>query len=219
MYIPKHHEETDTRVLQSLVRAHPLGAWATQGDGELIVNHIPFLLDASRGDLGTLVGHVARANDIWQAFSRTVPSVVIFQGAESYITPSWYPSKRAHGKAVPTWNYVVVHAHGLPAVIDDKQWLFEHLNELTTTHEADRPLPWSIADAPAEFTERMVESIVGIEIPISKLVGKWKVSQNKSDSDKLGVVAGLLEKGDPQSGDMAVLVNEHVSLGAGRRQT
>jgi transcriptional regulator len=216
MYIPKHHAETDTSVLRSLIRAHPLGAWATQSEGELIVNHIPFLLDASRGDLGTLVGHVARANDIWRTFSRTVRSVVIFQGAESYITPSWYPSKHAHGKAVPTWNYVVVHAHGQPVAIEDKEWLLEHLNELTDTHEAGQALPWNIADAPAEFIRRMVEGIVGIEIPITKLVGKWKVSQNKADPDKLGVVAGLLEKDDPQSRDMAVLVEKHVSQGAGR---
>jgi transcriptional regulator len=215
MYMPKHHEETDVSVLQSLIRAHPLGAWATQGQGELIVNHIPFLIDASHGDLGTLVGHVARANDVWQTFSRTVPSVVIFQGAESYITPSWYPSKHAHGKAVPTWNYVVVHAHGMPEVIESKAWLLEHLNELTNTHEADQSLPWKVADAPAEFTKRMIEGIVGIEIPVSRLIGKWKVSQNKQDSDKLGVVAGLLEKEDPQSREMAVLVNGQVSHSTG----
>lgn len=211
MYIPKHHEETDICILQSLIRTHPLGAWATQGDGELIVNHIPFLIDTSRGELGTLVGHVARANNVWQFFSRTVPSVVIFQGAESYITPSWYPSKHIHGKAVPTWNYVVVHAHGLPVVIEDKAWLLKHLNELTDTHEANQALPWKVSDAPAEFTGRMVERIVGIEIPITRLVGKWKVSQNRSDSDKLGVVAGLLEKDDPQSRNMAILVKEQVS--------
>lgn len=211
MYIPKHHEETDISVLQSLIRAHPLGAWATQGNGEIIVNHIPFLLDASRGEFGTLAGHVARANEVWQAFSRTIQSVVIFQGAESYITPSWYPSKHAHGKVVPTWNYVVVHAHGLPVVIEDKAWLLEHLNRLTDTHEAGRAVPWKVADAPAEFVQGMAEGIVGIEIPITKLVGKWKVSQNRPDPDKLGVVAGLLERGDLTSKGMAALVDSQVS--------
>jgi transcriptional regulator len=146
MYVPKHHEETDISVLQSLIRAHPLGTWATQGDGELIVNHVPFLIDPSRGECGTLIGHVARANGVWQSFSKTVRSVVIFQGAESYITPSWYPSKHAHGKAVPTWNYVVVHAHGLPLAIDDKAWLLRHLNELTDVHEG-----WVETDAEGNF--------------------------------------------------------------------
>jgi transcriptional regulator len=211
MYVPKQHEETDTSVLHSLIHAHPLGTWATQGDGELIVNHVPFLLDSSRGEYGTLKGHVARANGVWQSFSKTVPSVVVFQGAECYITPSWYPSKHAHGKAVPTWNYVVVHAHGLPVVIEDKAWLLEHLNELTDAHETDQALPWKVSDAPAEFTDRLIELIVGIEIPIAKLVGKWKVNQNRSDSDKLGVVAGLLAKGNPQSREMANLVNEQIS--------
>src|SRR5690606_8884649 len=113
-------EETDISVLHCLIRAHPLGAWATHGGDELVVNHIPFIVDPSRGKYGTLMSHVARANRVWQSFSRTIPSVVIFQGAETYITPSWYPSKHAHGKAVPTWNYIVVHAHGLPVVMEDK---------------------------------------------------------------------------------------------------
>ena len=211
MYVPKHFEETDVSVLQSLIRAHPLGAWVTQGDDELIVNHVPFLMDPTRGALGTLVGHVARANGVWRSFSRTAPSVVVFQGAQAYITPSWYPSKHAHGKAVPTWNYAVVHAHGLPAAVEDKAWLLQHLTQLTDTHEASQALPWKITDAPAEFIDRMLESIVGIEIPIAKLAGKWKVSQNRSDPDKLGVVAGLLAKADEASKDMAALVDEHVS--------
>ncbi len=210
MYLPKHHEETDLSVLHSLIRAHPLGTWAAQGNGELVVNHIPFILDSSRGDRGTLMGHVARANEVWQVFSKTVDSVVVFQGAESYITPSWYPSKHAHGKAVPTWNYAVVHAHGLPVVIEDKAWLLKHLNQLTDLHEADQALPWKVSDAPTDYIERMLSAIVGIEIPIAKLVGKWKISQNRSESDKLGVVAGLLARGTPQSTEMAALVNANV---------
>ena len=121
MYIPKIHEETDIHVLQSLVKSHPLATWATQGDSELLVNHIPFFLDLTRGEFGTLVGHVAKANRVWQSYSATVNSVLAFQGAETYITPSWYPSKHAHGKAVPTWNYAVVHAHGLPRVVEDRK--------------------------------------------------------------------------------------------------
>lgn len=211
MYIPKHHEETNTSVLHALIRAHPLGTWASQGDGELIVNHVPFVLDSSRGEHGTLVGHVARANSVWQSFSNVVPSVIVFQGAESYITPSWYPSKHANGKAVPTWNYAVVHAHGLPVAINDRAWLLNHLNQLTDLHEADQALPWKVSDAPVDFIERIIGEIVGIEIPISKLVGKWKVSQNRPKPDKLGVVAGLLAKDSAQSKEMAALVNRSIS--------
>jgi transcriptional regulator len=210
MYIPKYHEESDVLVLQKLIQAHPLGTWATQGDGELIVNHVPFLLDSSRGEFGTLVGHVARENDVWKSFSKSVPSVVVFQGAESYITPSWYPSKHAHGKAVPTWNYVVVHAHGLPNIVQDKTWLLNHLNQLTDRQEANQALPWKVSDAPPDFIDQMIRRIVGIEIPIGKLLGKWKVSQNRPEPDRLGVVAGLLSKNDPQSKEMATLVNEHI---------
>lgn len=210
MYIPKHHEESDTSVLHALIRAHPLGAWVTQADSGLLANHIPFLLDATRGEHGTLVGHVARANPAWQSFSASVESVVIFQGVETYITPSWYPSKHADGKAVPTWNYAVVHAHGLPRVIEDREWLLKHVNELTNTHEAGQALPWKVSDAPQDFVDRMLQAIVGIEIPIGRLVGKWKVSQNRPEADKLGVVAGLIGRDDAQSKEMASLVNKHV---------
>lgn len=210
MYIPKHHEECDLAVLHALVQAHPLGAWVTQGDGELIANHIPFLLDTSRGEFGTLVGHVARSNRVWQSFSKSVDSVVIFQGPESYITPSWYPSKHAHGKAVPTWNYAVVHAHGLPRAIEDSEWLLGHISHLTDLHEAQQALPWKVSDAPPEFTDRLLQAIVGIEIPITKLVGKWKTSQNRPKPDQLGVVAGLTGRGDEQSAEMAALVNRNL---------
>lgn len=211
MYIPKHHEESDISILHALIKSHPLGTWVTYSDGELIANHIPFLLDPARGEHGTLVGHVARANRVWQSFSATVDSVVIFQGAETYISPSWYPSKHAHGKAVPTWNYAVVHAHGLPRAIEDREWLLSHVNQLTDVHEAQQALPWKVSDAPQDFTDRLVQLIVGIEIPIAKLVGKWKVSQNRPEPDKLGVVAGLLARNDARAMEMVSLVNQHVS--------
>ncbi len=212
MYVPKHHEESDISVLHALVKAHPLGTWVTYGDAELIANHIPFLLDATRGKHGTLVGHVARANPVWQSYSTTVNSVVVFQGVEMYISPSWYPSKHSHGKVVPTWNYAVVHAHGLPRLIEDPEWLLAHLNQLTAVHEAEQALPWKVSDAPRDFTDRLLQAIVGIEIPIEKLTGKWKVSQNRPEPDKLGVVAGLLARDDARSSEMAKLVNQHVAL-------
>lgn len=214
MYIPEHHEESDLSVLHALIGSHPLGTWVTpgEGDGELLANHIPFLLDPTRGERGSLLGHVARANPVWQRFSRTVHSVVVFQAPQTYITPSWYPSKHAHGKAVPTWNYAVVHAHGIPHVIEDREWLLQHLNQLTDTHEADEVVPWKVSDAPQEFIDRMMRAIVGIEIPIARLVGKWKVSQNRPEPDQRGVVARLLGRQDAQSREMAALVDRHVSL-------
>lgn len=213
MYVPKHFEESDRRVLQALIRSHPLGTWVTQSDGELLANHIPFHFDASRGEHGTLVGHVARANPVWQSFSSTVNSVIVFQGPESYITPSWYPSKQAHGKAVPTWNYAVVHAHGMPRAIEDPTWLLQHVSQLTAVHESDQALPWKVLDAPQEFIDRLLQAIVGIEIPITRLVGKWKVSQNRPEPDRLGVVAGLSAREDAASKEMASLVNAVASGG------
>jgi transcriptional regulator len=215
MYVPKIHEETDIPVLHSLVKSHPLATWVTQGDGELLVNHIPFFLDPTRGEFGTLVGHVAKANRVWQSFSTTVNSVLVFQGAEAYITPSWYPSKHANGKAVPTWNYVVVHAHGIPRIIENRERILQILNQLTDVHEAEQALPWKVSDAPQDFMDRILQSIVGVEIPIAKLVGKWKVSQNRPEPDKLGVVAGLLARNDSQSKEMASLVSQNVSLTTG----
>src|SRR5690606_8363870 len=157
-----------------LIDAHPLGTWVTAAAGALEVNHIPFVLDPHRGEFGTLVGHVARANKVWTSASAT-ESVVVFQGPESYITPSWYPTKHEHGKVVPTWNYVVVHAHGVPRVIQDPVWLRQHVGDLTHRHEAGREAPWHVSDAPSDFIEALLGGIVGLEIPIARLVGKWKV--------------------------------------------
>jgi transcriptional regulator len=215
MYVPKHYEESDISVLHALIRSQPLGTWVTFDDGELLANHIPFLVDSARGKHGTLIGHVARANPVWQTFSKTVNSVVAFQGPQTYITPSWYPSKHAHGKAVPTWNYAVVHAYGMPRAIENRDWLFQHVNQLTDVHEADQAVPWKVADAPQEFTDKMLQAIVGIEIPIDRLAGKWKVSQNRSQPDRLGVVAGLSAREDAQSREMASLVGQHVSIAKG----
>jgi transcriptional regulator len=214
MYVPQHHAETDATVLRALIRAHPLGTWVTAGDDGLVANHIPFLLDPARGEHGTLIAHVARANPVWRTFSKLVPSLVVFQGAQTYISPSWYPSKHAHGKAVPTWNYVVVHAHGMPRAIEDRDWLRRHLEALVSVHEATQSVPWKIVDAPADFVDGLLRVIVGIEIPITQIVGKWKVSQNRPEPDKLGVVAGLSARGDAPSAAMADLVRQHILASA-----
>lgn len=211
MYVPKIHEETRLDVLHALIRSHSLGTWVEAGDSELVVNHIPFVLDQAAGKLGTLRGHVARANPVWKAPSATLPGVVTFRGPQSYITPSWYPSKHEHGKAVPTWNYVAVTVHGCARFIEDRAWLHAHLIALTDMHEASQAVPWKIEDAPADFTEKLMGAIVGVEIPIARIEGKWKVNQNRPEPDKRGVVAGLLGKGDDESVAMAGLVRQHLA--------
>jgi len=206
VYIPKHFAETDSAVLFALIRAHPLGAWVVSADGQLVVNHIPFLVDPARGEHGTLVGHVARANPVWRTLATAAPSVVIFQGPEAYISPSWYPAKREHGRVVPTWNYAVVHAHGQPRAIEDRDWLLQFVRNLTDAHEATQIAPWKVADAPADYIEKNLGAIVGIEIAISRLEGKWKTSQNHPVANRKGVVEGLRQQLDERSAAMARLV-------------
>jgi len=212
MYVPKHFEENDVGVLHALLSSYPLGTWVTHANSELVVNHIPFLLDPIAGQFGVLIGHVARANPIWQTFSKTTRSVVVFQGPQTYITPSWYPTKHAHGKAVPTWNYAVVHAHGIPRAIEDRDWLLKHVTSLSDLHEARQVTPWSVADAPPDYIDTMLKAIVGIEMPIDAMVGKWKTSQNRTLPDMLGTIAGLYERGDGASQQMAAIIERHTKL-------
>jgi transcriptional regulator len=207
MYIPKHFEETDLEVLHGLIRAHPLGALVALGNDGLEANHIPFLVDSRAAACGVLHGHMARANPMWKSLAAGSRVLVIFQGAEGYITPSWYATKRENGKVVPTWNFVVVHAHGSVRVIDDAAWLHGHLEQLTREHEARREQPWQVSDAPREFIEQNVAHLVGLEIPIARLEGKWKLSQNRSARDREGVVEGLRREG----GDAALAMAELVS--------
>ena len=212
MYLPRIHEETRLEVLHDLIRAHPLGTWVEAGEAELVVNHVPFVLDSEHGDFGILRSHVARANPIWKAGANAVAGVVTFRGPQAYITPSWYPSKHEHGKAVPTWNYAIVTTHGRPSFIHDRDWLLDHLRALTGSQEASQALPWKVEDAPADFLEKLVGAIVGVEIRIDRIVGKWKTNQNRPEADKLGVVAGLLTKGDDESSAMAALVRQHIKV-------
>ena len=205
MYLPSQTEERDVNVLHALIRSHPLGAWVTNGPAGLIANHLPFLLRVD-GDTATLVGHVARANPVWQSFSTSEPSLVMFQGPEAYVSPSWYPGKHAHGKAVPTWNYAVVHARGMPRAIEDGDWLLQHVTQLSDTHEATQILPWKVADAPADYIDKMRRAIVGIEIPIATLMGKWKISRNRPIADQYGVVAGLQSRATDSAVAMASLM-------------
>lgn len=210
MYIPNYHAENDLNTLQSLIAAHSLGAWVTLGADGLIANHIPFVLDRSGGEFGTLRGHVARANSVWQQLSLELDSVVMFQGPHAYITPSWYPSRLSDGKVVPTWNYAVVHAHGRPRVIDDPQWMLQLLNDLTDHNEAGQPLPWRVGDAPPDFIAKLSRAVVGIEIPIRRLEGRWKLSQDEAMPDRLGTVAGLAALGDASAAELSRMVGEQI---------
>jgi transcriptional regulator len=214
MYVPKFNEEKDVSTLHSFLESNPLGAWTSIVGGEIAANHIPFLIHKNRGELGTLVGHVARANNIWHDFSTEKKSLVIFQGDQSYLSPNWYPSKHEHGKGVPTWSYMVVHAHGIPRKIEDPEWLLQHVNELTDTHESKQTLPWKVSDAPEDFIDMLINGIVGIEIPITRLTGKWKLDQNRSESDKLGVIEGLMSTDDPQAHSMADQLSQHLKSNA-----
>ncbi len=192
MYLPKHFEERRPEVLHELVRAHPLGMLVTLADAGLQANTIPFTLDADpAGGPGILRGHVARANPLWRETRDDVESLVVFQGEQAYISPGWYPSKAEHGKVVPTWNYVMVQARGTLRAIDDAAWLLPFVTRLTDRHEAAQPKPWAVSDAPSDYIDTMLRAIVGIEITLTALTGKWKVSQNRSAADRAGVAQGL----------------------------
>lgn len=191
MYLPPHHRLDDRDALFALIEAHPLGTWVCQGAGGLTVNHIPFLLDRSQGPHGTLLGHVARANTVWRDLHTATPCVVAFLGPQTYITPGWYPGKAEHGRVVPTWNYSAAHAHGVARVVEDRDALLDLLTRLTDAQEAGRPDPWRVGDAPADFIERLSRAIVGIQIPIERLEGKLKASQDEARADRVGTVNGL----------------------------
>jgi transcriptional regulator len=206
MYNPPHFQEERTDVLQQLIREHALAAVVTLGPEGLIANHIPLILDAEAGPLGTLRGHVSRMNPQWRDALPHVSALAIFQGPSAYITPSWYSSKQETGKVVPTYNYVVVHAHGPLKTYEDPELLLRNVRALTELHEAPLAQRWSVDDAPADFIREQLKGIVGIEIPIERLEGKWKVSQNRVPADRQGVIDGLREAGEVKSLAMADLV-------------
>jgi transcriptional regulator len=206
MYLPKSFEPPDTDTLLQFMRTHSFGVLMTMTSTGLDANHLPFVIDPEPQPYGTLRGHVARANPIWRECQLRDDALVIFQGPDSFISPSWYPTKQETGAVVPTWNYIVVHAHGKVRVVEDADWLRAHVTALTNRHEASREAPWAVSDAPDDYIQKMVGAIVGIEMPIARLVGKWKLSQNRSDRDRAGVVDGLLREGAESGSTMADLV-------------
>ncbi|MEO9251227.1 MAG: FMN-binding negative transcriptional regulator [Gemmatimonadaceae bacterium] len=202
MYIPPSNAESRPEVLHDFMDAHPFATLVTASSDGLFATHLPLVLDRSRGPHGTLQGHVARANPQHKQMLVLPEALVIFSGADAYITPMWYAAKAEHGKVVPTWNYVAVHGYGTITFRDDHTFLRPHLEALTKRHEGKRDEPWLLSDAPEEYIAQLERAIVGFELPISRLEGKWKMSQNRSSADIDGVVRGLAAS--PDVGDRAV---------------
>jgi len=207
MYIPKQFEEPRVDVMHELIRARPLATLVTRSSNGLNANHIPFHLVESPDPFGALQGHVARANPILGDFENNTEVLAVFHGPDTYITPSWYATKKETGKVVPTWNYAVVHAYGYVRVVDDASWLRAHLEALTNHNESSFSEPWAVSDAPHEFTEKLISNIVGFEMVISRLSGKWKVSQNQPQQNQASLIEGLKASGQQESSAMAVLVD------------
>jgi transcriptional regulator len=196
MYIPEHFQAGSDKELHALIAAHPLGALVTRGPDGFDANHIPFELDAEQGPCGTLLAHVARANPVWREVKDGDEVLVIFRAEQGYISPNWYPTKHETHRSVPTWNYSVVHAHGRIAIRDDERYVRTVVARLTHRHEATQPQPWKMSDAPKDYLDQMVKAIVGVEVEITRLTGKFKLSQNRAARDIAGVIGGLGERGD-----------------------
>jgi transcriptional regulator len=197
MYVPSQFREDRVPVLHDAIEAAGLATLVTMSADGFDASHVPLLLDRSAGDLGTLYGHIAKPNPQWKAADPDLPALAIFLGPDAYVTPSWYATKQQSGKVVPTWNYVAIHAHGRVTFFDDDERLLALVTRLTERREAPRPHPWAVSDAPAEFIRAQVKGIVGFELRIAKLEGKWKMSQNRTAEDRAGVVQGLVREGEP----------------------
>lgn len=205
MYQPAHFREDRLDIQHDLIRSHPLGLLVCVSARGLEANPIPFVLDSGASQLGTLTCHVARPNPVWGDLASADECLVVFQGAQSYVTPSWYPAKRETDRVVPTWNYATVHAWGRPRVIHDVDWIRAQVEALTGQQERMMQQPWSVSDAPEPYIAAQLRAIVGIEIEITRIEGKWKVSQNRNEADRAGVAEGLLA-GSDAAREMSALV-------------
>ncbi len=203
MYEPPLHQQADRAAILALIRAHPLALLISHGPGGLIANAIPFLID---DQAKLLRAHVARANPQWRDLQQTNEALVVFQGPQHYISPNWYETKRETHKVVPTWNYLIAQARGRPRVIEEAPWLRAQIEALTTKQEGERPEAWKVSDAPEDFIAMQMRAIVGVEIELADLRGKWKASQNRTAADRAGVVTGLSAEGDADALAMAKIV-------------
>ena len=208
MYVPVHFEETRLSVQHDLVEAHPLALLITSDENGPLANLVPVLLDRTASEKGTLKLHLARANPQWKQLAAGDACLVVFQGVDAYVTPGWYETKRETGKVVPTWNYTTVQVRGRATVHEDAQWLKDQVSVLTGVHEAGQAKPWGVNDAPDDFIASQLRAIVGVEIEITDITGKWKVSQNRNAADAAGVVEGLRESDDAEKRRMADLVEK-----------
>ncbi len=206
MYIPRVNEEKRVPVMQALMAAQSFATLVTMGTTSLFASHIPMVLEDDGSEYGVLKGHISRANTQWKTFTPTVEALAIFAGPHHYISASWYPGIHEDGEEVPTWNYAVVHASGILTLREDAAWLLPHLESLTDAHEAGSARPWKVSDAPEEFIRTQMRGIVGLELPIRGLEGKWKVSQNRNERDRAAVIAGLKGLDTPESLVMKGLV-------------
>ncbi len=210
MYIPLQFEQPSVEVMQQLMRDRSLATVVTIASDGINANHIPLYFLELPLPYGVLRGHVARSNPIWRDFEANTDVLAIFHGPDAYISPSWYATKLETGKVVPTWNYTVVHAYGALRIVDDPVWIRAQLEALTAQNEAGFSKPWAVSDAPHDFTEKLIESIVGIEIAISRLSGKWKVSQNQPQQNRASVVQALNTLGQREGAEMAALINSGI---------
>jgi len=202
MYVPPHFKQEDLPVLHDAIRQSGLATLVTFGADGIEASHVPVLLDSEPAPFGTLHGHIARNNPQWQRAAANVHALAIFLGPDAYISPSWYATKQETGKVVPTWNYVAMHVYGPVQFFDDADRLLAHVTKLTEAHEGRRAAPWAVTDAPEDYIRRQLTAIIGFEIPIVRLEGKWKMSQNRSAQDRIGVVEGLVREGG--AGETAV---------------
>jgi transcriptional regulator len=198
LYLPAHFNETRPDVLHALMREHPLATLVAVNDSGLVANHLPMRISAEPAP-GILRGHVARANPLWKEYRSETEALAIFQGPQAYISPALYPSKQVNGEVVPTWNYAVVHARGTLRFIHDTDWLRGFVSTLTDEREAARSQPWKVTDAPAPYVDKMLALIVGFELSISSLSGKWKLGQNRTKADREGLIRGLGQSEDANS--------------------
>ena len=208
MFQPAIFQEDRLDVMHDLMRTHPFATLISSATGELTADHIPMILHDDGGEHGILRGHVSVGNPLFTKTDGTLDVLAVFQGPQTYITPSWYASKKEHGKVVPTWNYAVVHARGTLTFNRDENWLLRHLHDLTKQHEGHRPNPWAVSDAPDEFLKGQLRGLVGFEIQVSDIDGKWKVSQNKNEADKTGVASGLLDENTVDASAISRFVTE-----------
>ncbi len=213
MYVPEAFKESRLDVLHAFMRASPFATLVGNGETGPVAIHLPALLHSEMGQYGMLYAHAARANHEVPLSETGIPALFVYHGPHAYISPSWFPSKQLHGKVVPSWNYIVVHARGILRSHGDAEWLIKHLEQLTDSQERQRADPWLVSDAPKEYTDALVGHIVGLEFEITSIVGKWKLSQNRSTDDRAGVIKGLKDEGLHGAREIAASMQQQLDGG------